>query len=65
MREVEILQLIARGYVNKQIAADFHISEQTAKNYVTRILRKLDAVNRTDAVIKAVSCGLVQLNSDK
>ncbi len=65
IREIEILRLVALGYMNKQIAADCHITEQTAKNYITRILRKLDAVNRTEAVVKAVSCGLVQLNSDK
>ena len=64
IREIEILQLIARGYLNKQIASDFHITEQTTKNYITRILRKLDAVNRTEAVIKAARCGLVALDSD-
>ena len=63
-REIEILHLIALGYMNKQIAVDCHITEQTAKNYVTRILRKLDAVNRTEAVVKAAKCGLVPLEPD-
>ena len=63
-REKEILRLIANGYFNKQIAVDFNISEQAVKNYMTRILRKLDAVNRTEAVVKAVSTGLVSLDSD-
>ena len=62
IREIEILSLIARGYMNKQIAADFHITEQTAKNYITRILKKLDAVNRTDAVVKAARYGLVPID---
>lgn len=60
-REKEILSLMARGYLNKQIAGDCGITEQAAKNCVSRILRKLDARNRTGAVIKASRCGLVQL----
>jgi len=50
--------------LNKQIAADFNISEQAIKNNMTRILRKLDAVNRTEAVVKAAVYGLVPLDSD-
>jgi len=64
IKEIEILRLIAVGYLNKQIAADFNISEQAIKNYMTRILRKLDAVNRTEAVVKAAVFGLVPLDSD-
>ena len=64
MKEKEILRLIANGYFNKQIAADFNVSEQAVKNCMTRILRKLDANNRTEAVVKAVSSGLVLLESD-
>ena len=64
MRELEILQLIARGYVNKQIARDFNISEQSTKNYVSRILKKLEAVNRTEAVVKASQSGLISLDAE-
>ena len=64
-KEIEILRLISAGYLNKQIAAELHISEQTAKNYMTKILRKLDAVNRTEAVVKAAIIGLVPLVPDK
>ena len=64
LREVEILRLIALGYFNKQIAADFNISEQAIKNNMTRILKKLEAVNRTEAVVKAVAFGLVRLGPD-
>jgi DNA-binding CsgD family transcriptional regulator len=64
IKEIEILRLIAIGYLNKQIAADFNISEQAIKNYMTRILRKLDAVNRTEAVVKAAVFGLVPLDAD-
>ena len=62
IREVEILRLVALGYMNKQIATQCHISEQTAKNSMTRIFRKLDAANRTQAVIKAAKCGLVPID---
>ena len=65
IREKEMLRLIANGYFNKQIAVDFDISEQAVKNCMTRILRKLDAANRTEAVVKAVSSGLVQLSTEK
>lgn len=63
-RDVEILRLIALGYFNKQIAADFNVSEQAIKNNMTRILRKLDAANRTEAVVKAAVFGLVPLEPD-
>lgn len=65
VREIEVLRLLALGYLNKQIAVDCHITEQTAKNYITRILRKLNAVNRTEAVVKAAKSGLVTLDSKK
>ena len=64
MREIEILQLIARGYGNKQIALDFHITEQSAKNCVSRILKKLGVVNRTEAVVKASQSGLISLDAE-
>ncbi|GEM_PF-2510851 len=60
-REKEVLDLMARGYLNKQIAGSCGITEQAIKNCVSRILKKLDAHNRTGAVIKATRCGLVQL----
>jgi len=64
VREMEILRLIARGYVNKQIARDFHISEQATKNHIARILKKLDVVNRTEAVVKASQAGLISLDAE-
>jgi DNA-binding NarL/FixJ family response regulator len=60
-RETEILAYIAKGYLNKQIASMLSISEQTIKNHVTSILRKLDANARTQAVITAVKMGLISL----
>lgn len=61
-REVEILQYIAQGYLNKQIAAELGISEQTIKNHVTSILRKLNANARTEAVVVAIKQGLISID---
>jgi DNA-binding NarL/FixJ family response regulator len=60
-RETEILNFMAKGYLNKQIAVMLDISEQTIKNHVTSILRKLDANARTQAVITAVKRGIISL----
>jgi DNA-binding NarL/FixJ family response regulator len=60
-REIEILEYIAKGYLNKQIAAELGISEQTIKNHVTSILRKLNANARTEAVVVAIKQGLIKL----
>jgi DNA-binding NarL/FixJ family response regulator len=61
-REIEILQYIAQGYLNKQIAAELGISEQTIKNHVTSILRKLNANARTEAVVVAIKQGLISID---
>ncbi len=60
-REKEILSYMAQGYVNKQIAVKLGISEQTIKNHVTSILRKLNANVRTEAVVVAIKQGLISL----
>ena len=64
-REKEILSHIAEGNSNKQIARIFHLSEQTIKNHVTSILRKLNANDRTHAVILALRHGWISLNKEK
>ena len=61
VRETEILKYIAQGYLNKQIALELGISEQTIKNHVTSILRKLNANVRTEAVVVAIKQGLISL----
>ena len=61
-RETEILTYMARGYFNKQIALELSISEQTIKNHITSILRKLDANARTQAVVIAIKRGLITLD---
>ncbi len=61
-RETEILSYMAKGYLNKQIADTLYISEQTIKNHITSILRKLDANARTEAVVTALKRGLISLS---
>ena len=60
-REKEILNYIAQGYLNKEIAIELDISEQTIKNHVTSILRKLNANARTEAVVVAIKQGLISI----
>jgi DNA-binding NarL/FixJ family response regulator len=59
-REIEVLQCLAQGRTTAQISADLFISENTVKTHVRRILEKLDAGNRTEAVSKAVQMGLIR-----
>ena len=58
-RETEVLGYIALGYLNKQIADKLGISEQTIKNHISSILRKLDANDRTQAVVMAIRYGWI------
>ena len=61
-RETEILNYVAQGYSNKQIAAELTISEQTIKNHVASIMVKLNANARTQAVVIAVQKGLISID---
>ena len=58
-KELEILTYVASGYMNKQIAYKLSISEQTIKNHMSSILRKLDANDRTQAVVLAMHYGWI------
>lgn len=60
-REVEVLQLMARGSANKQIASDLSITESTVKTHVANIFQKLEVSHRTEAVTKAISQGIIKL----
>jgi DNA-binding NarL/FixJ family response regulator len=60
-REVQVLELLAEGLANKAIASRLGISDQTVKFHVASISGKLGAVNRTDAVRRAVRRGLITL----
>lgn len=60
-RENEVLQLLAQGLANKQIAHQLGISEHTVKFHVSSIYAKLDATNRAEAVRQGIVTGLVVL----
>jgi DNA-binding NarL/FixJ family response regulator len=60
-REIQVLELLAEGLSNKGIASSLQISDQTVKFHVASIAGKLGAVNRTDAVRRAVRHGLISL----
>jgi NarL family two-component system response regulator LiaR len=59
-RETEVLQLLAEGASNKQIAAQLFIGEKTVKTHVSHILAKLGVPSRTAAALHAVRTGLVR-----
>jgi len=60
-RELEVLQLLAEGLTNKEIAQRLAISEHTVKFHVNAILAKLGADTRTEAVVHAARLGIVVL----
>jgi DNA-binding NarL/FixJ family response regulator len=63
-REVEILDNIAKGMTNKQVAYALSISEQTVKNHMSSILRKLSVNDRTQAVVYAMRQGWIRMPED-
>lgn len=61
-RELEVLELIAKGLSNKEIGRALWIGETTVKTHVSHILRKMGQADRTQAVLAAVRSGLVSLD---
>lgn len=60
-REVEILTQVACGMFNKEIAVNLNISERTVKNHISNIFKKIDASDRTQAAVFAISNNIVNL----
>ena len=60
-REIEVLQLVAKGLTNKEIGRVFGISDNTARNHVNRIIEKLEVSDRTEAATIAIRQGLVSV----
>jgi DNA-binding NarL/FixJ family response regulator len=63
-RESEILQFVARGLTNKKIGYLLGISEQTVKNHLTSLLRKIGVNDRTQAVVYAIQHGWIHLPAE-
>jgi DNA-binding NarL/FixJ family response regulator len=61
-REEEVLQHIADGCSTPEVAAKLFISQKTVKNHLASIYQKLDARDRTQAVLQAVRMGIIQLH---
>jgi len=61
-RETEIINLVARGMSNKEIANHLCISEQTVGTHLVHVFRKLGVSSRTEAALYAIKHGLVDLN---
>ena len=58
-REIEVLSWTARGKTRAEISAMLSISEETIKNYLEKSCRKLCAANKTQAVVIALTLGLI------
>lgn len=60
-REIEVLDCVALGFSNKQIAEKLFVTEQTVKNHMTSVLKKLDVNDRVQAVLFAVKNGWMEI----
>ncbi len=58
-RELQMVAMVARGLVAKEIAHELHISEKTVRNHISNIYRKLGIFDRSQAVLYAIKKGLV------
>jgi DNA-binding NarL/FixJ family response regulator len=60
-REIDVLKLVAQGNGNREIGRLLVISEETVKAHIKRIMEKLDAGDRTEAVTLALRRGIIHL----
>jgi len=60
-RELEVLQLMAKGAANKEIGAALHISQSTVKTHISSIFQKMGVNDRTSAVTEALRKGIINL----
>jgi two-component system, NarL family, response regulator DegU len=60
-REYEVLDLLASGLTDREIAEPLGVSEETARTYTKRLLKTLEVSNRVQAVLKGMRCGMIQL----
>lgn len=60
-REIEVIFLIKEGLCNSEIAEKLDLSIKTVENHVRSILKKLDAKNRTDAVVIAIKSQIIDI----
>lgn len=64
-REVDVLRRVAKGKTNKEIANELHLSEKTIKNHVRNIFHKMGVYDRTEAAMKGVQEGIIDLEQRK
>jgi len=61
IREVEVLKMLSKGLLNKEIAATLNISERTVKNHVSNIFKKINVSDRTQAAVFAIRHNIVDI----
>ena len=62
-REIQVLELVAAGKANKEIAYELSTTEGTVKNYIKKILSKLHASDRTHAVVIGIARGIIEVSA--
>lgn len=63
LREMEVLQAIAKGYSTREIAELLHVSNNTIESHRKSLMSKLEAKNAVDLVLKAINWGIIPLEN--